>query len=71
MSRSLDLHERVAARMALSESVGPYTSYEVILAALRRRFPTEDELLQYMKELEKKMAALGVTVPPGWSFLDD
>lgn len=32
------LHERVAEKMALSDSVGPYASYDVILVRLRAQF---------------------------------
>jgi hypothetical protein len=63
------LHERVAARMALSESVGSYHSYEVILASLRRRYATEQELLEVVTGLEEGARLMGA--PPGWKLLSD
>jgi hypothetical protein len=61
-------HERVAARMAASSSVGAYHSYDTILAALRQNF-SEDALREKVQELERVAILMGA--PPGWRYLDD
>lgn len=64
------LHERVAGVMALSESVGPYSSYEVILARLRSHFPSEEALRAHIETLEGDAKAAGL-VMDDWSFIPD
>lgn len=64
------LHERVAARMALSDTVGPHASYATILDALRARFATEDELRTFLDHMTYTARRAGM-VPPDWKFLDE
>lgn len=56
----MSLYERVARKMAASHSVGPFASYETILAALRKRYPTEAELRSHIAELEAEARELGL-----------
>lgn len=62
------LHERVATRMAASASVGPYASYETILAALKRKFPTEEDLRQIIAVMEQAARTADPELPPDWRF---
>jgi len=45
-------HEKVARVMKLTYSAGAFNTYEVILAALHTKFPTEDALRAYVAHLE-------------------
>src|SRR5262245_51497182 len=48
-------HERVARTMAHSYAVGTRNSYDEILAALLRRYPSEQQLCEAIAEIERRM----------------
>jgi hypothetical protein len=49
---------------------GSLNTYEVILDALKKKFPTEGELRAHVKELEDAMKASGLA-SPDYDFLQD
>lgn len=63
------LHERVAEIMARSVSAGTLNSYDQILARLRARWPTEEELIQVVRHFEQETQR--ISGQPNWRFLDD
>lgn len=67
---ALSLHERVAAAMKLSYSAGTFNSYDVILAKLREKFPTEEALQAQVGVIEKRLKDAGI-MPRDMKFPDD
>jgi hypothetical protein len=63
------LHERVAAKMKASYVAGTLNSYETILAALLRDYPTEESLRVLIAEMESWARQCGA--PEDWHYLDD
>lgn len=60
-------HERIARKMSESFSVGSCNSYDEILAAVRARFPTEEELRRYVAVLEN----MTQIIAPGFQFVNE
>lgn len=63
-------HERVAAAMKRTYSAGSMNSYETILAALRSKFPNEDDLRAHVATIEARLKLAGM-MPLDMSFPDD
>lgn len=65
-----DYFDEVADMLAASRTVGPYTTREVIIDSLRRKFATEDALRSFVQETmgivreEFKNPDAALLVPP-------
>ena len=67
---ALTYHERVAHAMKASYAAGSLNSYETILAALKSKFPNEDDLRAHIATIEARLKSMGM-MPPDMRFPDD
>lgn len=67
---ALTYHERVARAMKSTYSAGSLNSYEEILAALRSKFPNEDDLRVEVASIEARLKLMGM-MPLDMRFPDD